>query len=253
MKKKTKHLIINVVTLISSLIVLCIFLADSINFPDHSYFYKPQYFNPYTNTNVINGFVNLSFLTYLFSISAIIFFVLNFIFYIFNKNINLSKFLIIITINELFILLIYPIFQLATNGDWGFWANVPKAKHNLFTNIYIHIIYPALCVLFFVLTKKDLRVKAKDCLKIVYPLLISWYIVVKILGEICYSFRWFPYPIFSTDAIWMALFGTLTNYNVFLAHIILILSLGFLVFLYYLISKIVCFMYNKLLNTNKHQ
>ncbi len=242
--KKVLHISVTAVVLVAAGVTL----YNSINFADHSYFFKEENFNPYTNVNVFNGWANLLYVTTLSLLFTAVTFVVSSARAFFCGKYFDGFSLVLTTCCQAFVMLVYCAMQIAFKGDWGLYSKSPAAYHNLGGNLWVHVLTPLAVTVYFFLSLKGgnkEKVSLKKCCAVIFSALILYYIIAKIIGETCFSFRWFPYPIFTPEAIWFALFGGFNNYNPLVSHVLLALAIALIGFVIFAVIWLIVKIYNR--------
>lgn len=197
---------------------LWLVFSHVLHFDYPTYFFKA---NPdiktYVGTNVVCASADFCFFTYLtiilFGIWCVLVFVANAFKIQKLEHFLTTDFVVCFVFeNFLFTTILYTIFELTSgNITFGFYANVPLAWHNLFTNILCHYVLFACSVVLFSKTKcQTQNTKTFRPYIFVSTFLILYYTIVKLVGEFAFQIRWFPYVIFDAKSFG-AMFG-LTNY-----------------------------------------
>ncbi len=200
-----------------ALLGLAIGIFGLLIFADHILgFEMPEYFyskNPdiklYVGTNVVSMYADFSFFTY----HSLIFFSIWMIFISLsvilslkklNKLLRNSGILSFIFLNYIVTAILYTAFELSGGKPtFGLYAKTPGAYHNFGTNVTVHYVYFAICLIAFLRT----HASNKECngnhiRASMYPMayLFIYYLTVLITGRCCYRILWFPYPIFDTGS-----------------------------------------------------
>lgn len=164
----------------------------------------------YYGVNIINKFADFSFFTYITSITFGIWCILFGISNCFKENkfnnfLRKSTVVSFVFTNYLITSVIYTVFEFTfANDNFGLYANVPKAWHNLGINIFTHYVIFVFAVIIFALIKtKKSNIKKGRIASVSF--LILYAVIVKITGEFAYSIRWFPYIIYDATSYGNAL------------------------------------------------
>ena len=215
------------------------------NYPHWFYENNPN-IETYIGTNIVSMWADFSFFTYLTMIIFGIWCLLLGISNITNFN-KLNTFLLkdslvcFVFCNYCLTTVLYTLFEfMSGNPTFGWYGNVPLSYHNVGTNIIGHYVFFIIfCVIFY-----KIKLKKSNSLKsysLVTLFLISYYIIVKFLGEFAYNIRWFPYIIFDVKSFGNT-FG-ITNYAINL--ILLIFSCALILFFYLFLYSLLIKLKNK--------
>ncbi|HBK01561.1 MAG TPA: hypothetical protein DDY77_00820 [Clostridiales bacterium] len=151
---------------------------------------------------------------------------------------------IFVTLNEIVTLVAYCVPQYFSAVPFGFTGWAWQNLKGFLQSTYMHILFPACVIAFFVLFKSKKEVKTKKvCLCALFPLL--YVIIVKFLGKFVYPVEWYPYPVFSAEGVWLAVFKNLDNFNRALGVIGVIICAVLLIFLYSLSLMLLAKITNK--------
>ncbi len=235
-KQYISNLILKIVLTILSVVSLAIFIENSVRCTIGAQNFSPDKFKPYNYSNMFNGWVNLTYLTYLGTIFTFFYCITDLVYYIKNKR-NLNSTLFTFTVcNEFFIFVIYSLYQIVLPDSLSLANFSASVMHNFSVNLIIHIAFPILYTIYFLFNKTERKSKVNTkALIITYLSFFALYfVIVKVLGEFILPYRWFPYPIFSADSIWMLLFGSLETFNKIWGSIIVAIVWG-------VIEAIICF------------
>lgn len=243
MKKRYCYLFI-----IFGIILLWIVISHIAHYTPHDYFYKnhPDV-RKYIGTNIVTRWADLSYFTYHTMIFSGIWLIMVGVSVLFNLN-CLKKFarnqsvMTFVMTNYVLTIVLYTIFEFATgNPTFGWYGFVNKSIHNFGTNILAH--YVCFGFVFFTYLKtKPITPFKKIHLLYIFGYLLSYFIIVKVLGMYAYKIVWYPYPIF--DEIYVMRFFGLRNYYLGLVAFVFVLFLIFIgyfsVFLLFIKKKKVC-------------
>ena len=172
----------------------------------------------------------LSYLTYFTNLTLLLFCiyaVIKFIAILFGliklKNaLNNVYLLMFLAVNEILVFIIYLAITILSGFSLFKYAPTPHNLHDIGTSMFKHFFVTIFAVVYcFCLIRKDSKkIEMKKCLWfLLYPAI--YYLIVQIIGRTCYEFKWFPYPFFATDQIWLTIYGTLSNFNYTKAFFIL--------------------------------
>ena len=111
----------------------------------------------------------------------------------------------------------------------------------MFDNLFNHYIVTIFAVWFYIKKQKSEVIDFKKFYHICYYPAV-YYMIVLIICHTVVGGKWFPYPIFSSKAMWKTIFGSLSNYNQPIGIILVVLSLillfGVLTLIFFVLSKI---------------
>ncbi len=231
--------VFTIILFLTSCLGIAIFVEHIAGYEYQEWFYKNGIYNPYTNVNVVSRWADFSFFTYISLILFCLFGILKFIAYIFkiakmNKIVNNSYLVFSLCLNQFIVILLYTLSQIVFKGTFGWWDHSPRSYHSLGTNLTVHYFITIVAIIYFFIHKFD-KIEFKKCLYFLIFFLI-YGIIVKITGMYCYTFEWYPYPIFSKKALWHALFGTFENYNSVLAFVMLMFTIALIIGIYLLFT-----------------
>ena len=243
---ETERKAISYLLFVASIIGLAIFIYATVSFKPHDYFYidgVPK--DPFTVINVVSRWANFSFVTYLSLIIFSVYGIMNFIAEITHceklLRITQNDYLVLfICVNQIFVLLGYTFFQLAFNGDFGYYAHSLAGAISLVTNLIVHYVITSVAIIWFFVRKFG-KIKFGKCFFFLIFYLV-YGLAVKFTGMYCYSFEWYPYPIFSSRHLWYYMFGSLNNYNPILATSLVIIFI-ILILIAYMFLTYVCTLY----------
>lgn len=196
--------IFSMIILFVSCLGLAIFIEHLLGYQYQEWFYENGIYDPYTNVNVVSRWADFSFFTYISLIIFCLWGIVRFISIVFRlerlyKIVNNSYLILFICLNQFNVCLLYTISQVAFKGTFGWWDNSPRSLHSLGTNIAVHYFITAIGIVYFLIHNFE-KVKFKKCL--LFLIFFTIYgIIVKIAGMHCYVFEWYPYPIFTKDAL----------------------------------------------------
>ncbi len=238
-KMNKLEFVFTIILFLTSCLGLAILIEHIAGYEYQEWFYKNGIYDPYTNVNVVSRWADFSFFTYISLILFCFFGIFKFIACTFkvkklNRIVNNSYLVFFICLNQFIVLLLYTISQIAFKGTFGWWDHSPSSYHSLGTNLVVHYFITIVAIIYFFVHKFD-RIEFKKCLYFLIFFLI-YGVIVKITGMYCYSFEWYPYPIFSKKALWHALFGNFDNYNAILAFILLLVAIILIVGIYLLFT-----------------
>ncbi len=236
-KIKKREYVLTVILFLISCFGLAIVAEHIAGYEYQEWFFKNGIHDPYTNVNVVSRWADFSFFTYLSLILFCLFGILKFVACIFkteklNRIVNNSYFVFFICLNQFIVLLLYTISQIVFKGNFGWGGHSPRAYHSFGTNLVTHYFFTTVAIIYFFIHKFD-KIEFKKCLYflIFFPVYGT---IVKLTGMYCYTFEWYPYPIFSKKAIWHAFFGTLENYRSIPAFFMLIITIAIIIGIYIL-------------------
>lgn len=246
--------VFSIIIFLASCLGLAIFTELVVNFEYPEEFYQEEYFNRFTTINVVSRWANFSFFTYWSLIIFSLWGIFKFIATIFKieklqRIVNNSYLVLFVCLNQAIVMILYTVYQLAFDGSFSYYGPYPRSYHSLGTNLTVHYVITIIAIVYFFFHKFE-KIQFKKCL-IFLVFLVIYGTLVKITGMYCYSFDWYPYPIFSREAIWHTIFGNFNNYHPILALVILIFVLILLIAIYLLCV----FLATKFINykVSKHQ
>ena len=201
------------------------------------WFFKPQYFNPYTVVNVVSRWADFAYLTYIAQLLFCIWAILRFFAVAFDsqrllKFTNNSYVVLFVCINQFFVMVAYTLTQLIPGQNFGFYATDAYAIWSFTTNILTHYGFTTAAIVYFFLHEHN-KIQFRKTL-LFLPFFAVYAVIVKVTGMYCYVFEWYPYPFFSAESIWFNMFGTLDNFNATYANLIIALAIA-LVFAIYVL------------------
>ena len=182
---------------------LILFIWVSIRVDGQEWFFKayPDV-KLYYATNVVSGWANFAYFTYLSLILFSLWCVLYFVAFIFKSD-KLLGFLkneatvTFITANYVISCIFYTVFALLQSPPNFSLYNIrePYAWFSFSTNIIIHYFYTAFVLVMFF--KIDVNISKRKIYHLI-PLLymLVYYAIVKVTGMYVYRIEWYPYPIF---------------------------------------------------------
>lgn len=119
---------------------------------------------------------------------------------------------IFVTLNEVITLVAYCVPQYFAAVPFGFTGWAWKNLKGFFQSLFMHVIFPVCVITFFALFKPEKEVKTKKvCLLSSFALLYA--VIVKVLGRFVFPVEWYPYPVFSAEGVWLAVFKNLDDFN----------------------------------------
>ncbi len=177
--------------------------------------------------------------------------ILNFISVLFNIK-KLREFLhnpyvlLFIGINQFLVLLVYTLMIIVFGVDVSpEILSIPGNRHNFAASLFKHYVLTVVAVVFVLCQKPRKKVSFKKCLWfLAYP--ITYAILVKILGNTCFLYEWYPYPFFGPKHMWYNLFHNFDTYNKTYAILMVMACILVIAGLYVLITYLFCLLYNKL-------
>lgn len=234
---KQSKTLTNILFLLCGMVALWLVISHIAHFEYPDYFWRANTdIKTYVGINVVSFWADFSFFTYITMILFGIWCITLSIAKIFNLG-KLNDFLsqdwlvCFIFINYLFTAVLYTIFQIP-NGDFGLYSTTkPLAWHNLGTNILGHYILFICSVIIFIKLKSNeqISIKNKKTGHITSSVfLITYYLVVKLLGEFAYQIRWFPYVIFDAES-----FGSMLGIQNYAVSVIMLVVCCFALFVIY--------------------
>ncbi len=231
--------VFNIILFLTSCLGLAIFVEHIAGYEYQAWFYANGIHDPYTNVNVVSRWADFSFFTYISLILFCVWGIFKFIACVFkleklNKVINNSYLVLFICLNQFIVLILYTISQIAFKGNFGWYGPYPGSYHSMGTSLVLHYFVTTVAIVYFFIHKFD-KIEFKKCLYFLI-FFVVYGIIVKVTGMYCYTFEWYPYPIFSKKALWHALFWSFDNYNDALAVVLLIVTLALILAIYLLFT-----------------
>lgn len=201
------------------------------------WFFKPQYFNPYTVVNVVSRWADFAYLTYISQLMFCIWAILRFCAVAFGSQ-RLSNFtdnsyvVTFVCVNQFFVLVAYTLSQFVTGQNFGLYATDAYAIKSFVLNIFTHYLITSAAVAYFFIHRHN-KIQFRKTL-LVMPFFVVYGIVVKLTGMYCYVFEWYPYPFFSAESTWFNVFGTLDNFNKTYAVLLIVAAIALIFAMYVL-------------------
>ena len=225
-----KFIIKNVLQILFTLLIFSLFLKRFLSFHDNNFIFKEENI-PYIGELYNSRYYYFTFFTYnsilLYGTWLLLYSISNLLHnpkslsFLHNKYVVLS-----VVIYQLLTCCFYTIFEIffyPTNfglGNGFAFSNF----FNMFDNLFNHYIVTIFAIWFYVKKEKSEIIDLKKLYYIFcYPAI--YYITVFTICHTIVDSKWFPYPIFSSKAMWKTIFGTLLNYNQTIGIILVILSL----------------------------
>jgi hypothetical protein len=242
-----KIIIKNVLQILFALLIFALFLKRFISFPEKNFVFKEENI-PYVGELYNSRFFYFTFFTYnsilLYGAWLLLYSISNLfgnpkgLSFIHNKYVVLS--VVVYQVLTCCFYTIFEIFFYPTN--FGLGRGLAFSNFfNMFDNLFNHYIVTIFAVWFYIKKAKSEIIDYKKFYHICYYPAIYYIIVLTICHTVVDS-KWFPYPIFSSKAMWKTIFGTLSNYNQAIGIIFVVLSLillfGVLTFIFFVLSKI---------------
>lgn len=215
-----------------------IFIAHIVGYEPADYFFsdgKPK--DPYTTVNVVSRWADFAYFTYISLILFCIYGILRAIASMckiqkLKKFVFSDRVIVFVCLNQFIVMLLYTVFELAFGGKFGWYGNYPKSWYSLITNIIVHYFITSAAVVYFFMHDFG-HMQLRKCLPMA-GFLVLYAAIVKVTGMTCYSFEWYPYPIFSAKSMWHYLFGEWVDYNAALA-ISITISVDIVLFFAYIL------------------
>lgn len=236
-----------------SAIVLFVYRLCEWTWPE--WFYTPLHFNPYTTVNMVSRWANFAFLTFISQLLFCCWAIVRFVAILFNlkhltKFTNNSYIVLFVCLNQFIVLVLYTLTQIAPGQNFGYYGSDPYAIKSFVLNLLNHYFFTSVAVVYFFIHKHN-RIEFKRCL-LFFPFYVLYGIIVKITGMYCYSFEWYPYPIFSVQSMWYNIFGTLQNFNKTYSILLILLTVSIIVGIYVLLIFLSTkYVNKKSVNSNK--
>lgn len=209
-----KQIFVNLGLILCAVAGLWIVADHMSNFLYANYLNEHADLTTFAGVNIVTPWADLTFFTY---ITVIIFsfwclgFGLSSIFSMQKLNNFLRKDSIICFIfcNYLLTTFLYTFFQIFEALPFGWFEGSPLGYHSLATSIILHYVNFAICCVIFAKIKTT-PASHKNAHIFSATFLITYYTVVKLIGEFCYPIRYFPYSIFDAKTFGKTL--GITNY-----------------------------------------
>lgn len=189
--------------LVMGIVGLILFVWGSVLVDGHKWpFEEYPEIKLYCGTNVVSGFANFSYFTYLslilFSLWSILyFFAFTFRCYKLKNFLQNEATVAFVITNYVITCVFYTVFELLKSPPTFSLYDVhePYAWFSFSTNIIIHYIYTVFAfVMFFKIDVRHAKRKVYYFIPLLY--LIVYFVAVKITGMYVYSIEWYPYPLF---------------------------------------------------------
>lgn len=184
--------------------------------------------------------------------------ILNFISVLFDikklKNFLKNPYvLLFIAVNQFLVLLVFTIMAAVFGMDLSSEVlKEPFNRHNIAASFFKHYVLTIAAIVFAFVQKPRKKVSFKKCLWfLAYP--IAYAIVVKICGNVCFPYEWYPYPFFGPKHLWYNLFHNFDNYNHAYAILMVIGCIVAIAGLYVLITYLMCLVYNKIVKRGEQK
>lgn len=144
-----------------------------------------------------------------------------------------------VTLNQIVTMVVYLATQCFVPYPFGITKLDLSGFFSFLIGFYIHFVMPITMIIYYFFFAKPKNLQLKKCLwLLVFPLVYA--LIVKFLGEIVYKIEWYPYPVFSVEAIWNLLFKTTASLNVPLAVTLICLCCVFVAVVYFLLVFLMC-------------
>jgi|GEM_PF-3492272 len=244
-----KIIVKNILQILFALLIFALFLKRFISFPENHFIFKEELV-PYVGELYNSRFFYFTFFTYnsilLYGAWLLLYSISNLLrnpkslSFAYNKYVVLS-----VVVYQLLTCLFYTIFEIffyPTNFGLGNGLAFSNF-FNMFDNLFNHYIVTIFAVWFYIKKEKSEIIDYKKFYHICYYPAI-YYIIVLTICHTIVDAKWFPYPIFSSKAMWKTIFGTLSNYNQAIGIILVVLSL----ILLFVVLTVIFFVLSKINN-----